>query len=45
MLYEWLVPRFNPRPSLGDGDPNRLLERMPYPGDEDSPFGRDLVDA
>jgi hypothetical protein len=39
MLYEWLVPWFNPRPSLGDGDPYRLLERMPY-----AP-GRDLADA
>ena len=45
MLYEWLLPWFNPRPSLGDGDPYRLLERMPYPGDEDLPFGRDLADA
>ena len=45
MLYEWLVPWFNPRPPLGDGDPYRLLERMPDPGDEDLPFGRDLADA
>jgi hypothetical protein len=42
---EWLVPWFNPRPSLGDVDPYRLLERMPYAGDEDLPFGRDLADA
>jgi hypothetical protein len=32
-------------PSLGDGDPYRLLERTPYPGDEDLPFGRDVADA
>ncbi len=45
MFYEWMLPWFNPKPALGEGDPARLLEYMPYPGDEDLPFGADLADA
>lgn len=43
-LYEWLVPWFNPRPEVADGDPEKLLNVAPYPGDEDLPFGRDLAE-
>ncbi|MGH8653135.1 MAG: TraC family protein, partial [Gammaproteobacteria bacterium] len=45
MFYEWMLPWFNPKPVVGEGDPERLLERMPYPGDEDLPFGADLAEC
>lgn len=45
MFYEWMLPWFNPKPAIGDGDPYRLLERTPYPGDEDLPFGADFADS
>jgi len=38
-LYEWLLPWFNPRPEVTGGDPERLLELAPYPGDDALPFG------
>lgn len=41
-LYKWMVPWFNPRPDLAEGDPEKLLQIAPYPGDEDLPFGRDF---
>ncbi|MFC1560500.1 conjugative transfer ATPase [Pseudomonadota bacterium] len=41
-LYEWLLKWFNPKPEITDGDPDRLLEIAPYPGDDDLPFGHDL---
>jgi len=44
-LYEWLVPWFNPAPALAEGDPARLLDLAPYPGDENLPFGRDLAES
>jgi len=44
MFYEWLLPWFNPRPAMG-GDAYQLLETMPYPGDEDLPFGADFADS
>ena len=43
-LYEWLVPWFNPRPEITEGDPEALLRIAPYPGDADLPFGRDLAE-
>jgi len=43
-LYQWLLPWLNPRPAVVDGDPERLLEVAPYPGDEDLPFGHDLAE-
>jgi len=45
MFYEWMLPWFNPRPAVGEGDPYTLLERMPYPGDADLPFGADFADS
>jgi F pilus assembly protein of type IV secretion system len=45
MFYEWMLPWFNPKPAMGDGDPYTLLERAPYPGDEDLPFGADFADS
>ena len=35
---------FNPKPEITDGDPDKLLELAPYPGDEDLPFGYDLAE-
>ena len=43
-LYEWLLKWFNPRPEITGGDPDKLLEIAPYPGDEDLPFGHDLAE-
>jgi conjugative transfer ATPase len=43
-LYEWLLKWFNPKPAIADGDPDKLLEVAPYPGDEDLPFGYDLAE-
>jgi integrating conjugative element protein (TIGR03757 family) len=43
-LYSWLLPWFNPRPNVSDGDAEGLLEIVPYPGDEDLPFGNDLAE-
>ncbi|MEW8552633.1 MAG: conjugative transfer ATPase [Candidatus Thiodiazotropha sp.] len=43
-LYEWLLKWFNPKPEIAGGDPDKLLEIAPYPGDEDLPFGHDLAE-
>ena len=43
-LYEWLLKWFNPKPAIAQGDPDKLLELAPYPGDEDLPFGYDLAE-
>ena len=43
-LYEWLLKWFNPAPEIADGDPDKLLEIAPYPGDEDLPFSSDLAE-
>jgi len=44
-LYEWLLKWFNPAPQITEGDPDRLLELAPYPGDENLPFGYDLAEC
>ncbi len=44
-LYEWLLRWFNPRPEVAQGNPDRLLEVAPYPGDEDLPFAHDLAES
>ena len=41
-LYEWLLAWFNPRPACVDGDSRQLINKAPYPGDADVPFGRDF---
>ncbi|MES9958471.1 MAG: conjugative transfer ATPase [Sedimenticola sp.] len=43
-LYEWLLKWFNPRPEITGGDPDKLLQIAPYPGDEELPFGHDLAE-
>ena len=43
-LYSWLLPWFNPKPEVADGDPDKLLEVAPYPGDENLPFGYDFAE-
>ena len=43
-FYEWLLKWFNPKPEIAGGDPDKLLEIAPYPGDEDLPFGHDLAE-
>jgi len=43
-LYEWMLQWFNPAPAIAEGDPHRLSEVAPYPGDEELPFGRDLAE-
>lgn len=43
-FYEWMLKWFNPKPVIADGDPDKLLEVAPYPGDEDLPFGYDLAE-
>ena len=44
-LYEWLLKWFNPAPQITEGDPDKLLELAPYPGDEKLPFGYDLAEC
>jgi conjugative transfer ATPase len=44
-LYHWLLPWFNPRADVAGGDPDRLLEAAPYPGDDHLPFGYDFAEA
>jgi conjugative transfer ATPase len=44
-LYEWLLKWFNPKPEIADGDPDKLMEVAPYPGDENLPFGHDLAEC
>lgn len=43
-FYEWLLRWFNPKPAFADGDPQKLLELAPYPGDENLPFGYDFAE-
>ena len=43
-LYTWLLPWFNPKPEVADGDTDKLLEVAPYPGDENLPFGYDFAE-
>ncbi|MEW8015094.1 MAG: conjugative transfer ATPase [Candidatus Sedimenticola endophacoides] len=43
-VHDWLLRWFNPAPAVCDGDPTRLGEIAPYPGDEDLPFGRDFAE-
>ena len=43
-LYAWLLKWFNPAPEIANGDPDKLLEVAPYPGDENLPFGYDLAE-
>ena len=43
-FYKWMLFWFNPRPSIAGGDPGRLLEAAPYPGDEELPYGRDFAE-
>jgi len=43
-LYEWLLKWFNPKPTIADGDPDKLLEIAPHPGDDDLPYGYDLAE-
>ena len=44
-LYRWLLPWFNPRAAVADGDADRLREVTPYPGDDALPFGYDFAEA
>ena len=44
-LYDWLLKWFNPKPEIAGGDPDKLLEIAPYPGDEALPFGHDLAET
>jgi conjugative transfer ATPase len=41
-FYQWMLPWFNPAPRMGDGNPDTLVERSPYPGDHEMPFGYDF---
>jgi len=43
-FYYWMLLWLNPRPALCDGDPSRLRECAPYPGDDDVPVGRDFAE-
>ena len=44
-FYDWLLPWLNPCPDIAQGDPDRLLEIMPYPGDDAWPFGPDFAES
>lgn len=44
-LYNWLLKWFNPKPEIADGDPDKLLDIAPYPGDDNLPFGHDLAES
>jgi len=43
-FYEWLLRWFNPNPDIAPGDPAKLLELAPYPGDAHLPFGYDFAE-
>ena len=43
-FYEWLLRWFNPNAEVTQGEPARLLEFAPYPGDEQLPFGYDFAE-
>lgn len=43
-FYDWLLPWFNPRSGIAPGGAAELLKAVPYPGDDDLPFGRDLAE-
>ena len=43
-FYEWLLRWFNPNAEVTQGEPARLLELAPYPGDEQLPFGYDFAE-
>lgn len=44
-FYNWMIPWFNPAPRAGDNDPDVVLERCPYPGDDEMPYGYDFSQA
>jgi conjugative transfer ATPase len=44
-FYEWLLQWFNPNAEVIQGDPARLVEVAPYPGDEQLPFGYDFAET
>ncbi len=44
-FYGWLLKWFNPKPEVTGGDPDKLLELAPYPGDEHLPFGHDFAEC
>ena len=43
-FYRWLLPWFNPRPDVTDGDANTLADTAPYPGDANLPFGYEFAE-
>ena len=43
-FYEWMLGWFNPRPAMCEGNPAKLKDYAPYPGDEDVPIGRDFAE-
>ncbi len=42
-LWYWMLEWLNPNPEVTDGSPDKLMELMPYPGDENLPFGSDFA--
>lgn len=44
-FYEWLFRWFNPRPEVTGGDTEKLLEQMPYEGNDDLPYGHDFAES
>ena len=44
-LYAWLLPWFNPNPSVELAAGMPLEDLMPYPGDEALPFGADFAES
>jgi hypothetical protein len=44
-LHRWLLPWFNPRAAFAGDDPDGLRTAVPYPGDDDLPFGADFAQA
>ena len=44
-LYTWLLPWFNPNPSVELAAGMPLEDLMPYPGDEALPFGADFAES
>lgn len=42
-LYSWLFPWFNQSHEIAEDNPDTLLSKVPYPGDDQIPFGADLA--
>lgn len=41
-FFNWMLEWLNPKPAVTDGSIERLQDLMPYPGDDELPYGSDF---